>query len=541
MVSAPPCDFAFGKLTCRETTPHLCEPRVQKVVSFFSDVLRHPVGRYAGQPFELAEWQREHIVRPLFGRAVWNDQWETWTRQYDQAWIEVGRGSGKTTLIAGLTLFLLTADGEEGAEIYGAAGDTDQAGLVYRPARLMVERSPYLSKRLTVRQHAKRILDERTASFYQVIAADGSGALGQAPHGVLLDEVITQRNRELFDALRTGLGKRTSPLMICITTAGNDVSSWVHAESQECERIQEDPARQPNRFVYIRRVPETLDPFDPSAWQHANPALGTFLSTKTLQDEANAAKNDPSKLNSFLQFRCNRWVQQVTRWIPMHLWEAAPGGRPAPDPIALRGQRCFGGLDLSATTDFTSFTLLFPDADNACLFRLWLPEAQLRPLDEMTGGKGSVWVRDNLITLCPGDVIDTEQVVAQVVADAQTYRLVDVSYDRYLSQLVAQQLEKQKVTALPVAQGFNLSAALKELYGYIKSARLRHGDNPVVAWMADAAEIRQNHDEQIALVKPDRGKAKKRVDAIASLAMATDGVMRRGQAPPPRRYETAGF
>jgi phage terminase large subunit-like protein len=333
--------------------------RAARVENFFERVLHHTKGRFARAPFLLHDWQADDIIRPIFGTVRFDGQLSEWVRLYNEAWLELGRGDGKSEVLAGIALYLLCGDGEEGAEVYGAAADKDQAALVFNVAKRMVELSPILSHRLVVVDSRKRITDPKTSSVYQVIAADAAGNLGQGPHGIVFDEIIAQPSRDLFDALRTGLGKRDEPLLICATTAGNDPESFAAGEHDAAVAVFEDPAKQPNRYVYIRNTPMRVDlpkgwappaegpaevdgwvvipatadedtvevdPWAEANWHYANPAIASgFLSLAQLRSEAAAAVADPMKENPFRQFRLNQWVSQATRALPLHVWDETAG------------------------------------------------------------------------------------------------------------------------------------------------------------------------------------------------------------------------
>jgi phage terminase large subunit-like protein len=182
-----------------------------KVVAFFERVLVHTKGRYARTPFLLEDWQKTDIVAPIFGTHAYDEQYDEYVRQYRVAWIELARKNGKSELASGFALYGLVADGEESAEVYSVAADRDQASLVFDVARRMVELSPILSKRLTIVASKKRIIDPSTNSFYAVLPGDASGALGTNPSMVLFDEVLTQKDRHLWDAMRQGFGTRRQP------------------------------------------------------------------------------------------------------------------------------------------------------------------------------------------------------------------------------------------------------------------------------------------------------------------------------------------
>ena len=427
----PVCGFTLDGVSCPKRGPHECRQRADHVAAFFRELLVHTKGRWARRPFDLEPWQAEDIVRPVFGKVRWDPDEECYVRVYRIVWIEVARKNGKSELMAGIALYLLVADGEEGAEIYGCAKDRDQARKVFDVAKRMVELSPVLSRRLAVKAQAKRIVDERTGSYYEVVAADAAGNLGHNPHGIVFDEVLTQPNGDLWEAMKTGMGTRAQALMVAATTAGNDPTSFAKTEHDEMVRIHEDPARSPRTFVYIRNVPKNADPWDEDLWPLGNPALGTFLKLDTLRSEATEAKNNPRKENSFRQYRLNQWVSQVTRYISLDEWDANKREIAAtPDWLhgRLKGHACWGGLDLSSKLDLTAWSLLFDDG--TVLWRFWCPESVIAFLDQHTDGAFGRWVRDGWITATDGDVIDYQAIYAAIEADAKTFDIRSVHASR---------------------------------------------------------------------------------------------------------------
>ena len=200
----------------------------------------HTKSRWARRPFDLTTWQRNDIIAPLFGDVEWSPVAKDYVRRHRVAWIELARKNGKSELLAGMALILLVADDEEGAEVYGAAVDRDQASIVWQVAERMVTLSPTLSRRLRIFRNPKRIADERTGSFYQVLAGDALGNLGLNPHGVVFDEVHAQKSADLWNALRTSMGTRTQPLMVAATTAGNDPASFAATEHEYSVAVAAD-------------------------------------------------------------------------------------------------------------------------------------------------------------------------------------------------------------------------------------------------------------------------------------------------------------
>ncbi|MDP8971206.1 MAG: terminase large subunit [Actinomycetota bacterium] len=528
-----------------------------KVVGFFSEVLVHTKGRWARHPFHLADWQRDDIIAPLFGTVVWSSEAQRYVRRYRIAWIEIARKNGKSELLAGIALYLLVADDEESAEIYGAACDREQARKVFDVAQRMVQLSPPLARRLKIYTQAKRAVDQRTASYYEIIAADAGGNLGHNPHGVLLDEVLTQRDGSLWTAMRTAMGTRDQPLMAAATTAGDDPESFGKAQHDEMVRIAEDPARAPHVFTYIRNLPADADPWDEKNWYYPNPALGTFLSLQSLRDEALEAKNDPAKENSFREFRLNQWVSQATRWMPMHLWDDCIGdlwpnkrwGR-----AKFAGRVAYAGFDLSAKFDLTAWCVLVPDegaeAPVHAFWRFWLPETGLDRLDALHEGKFSRWAQQGWLTVTEGSVIDYDRVIADVAEDAEHFRLVGADCDEWsmwpvinrIGDACGLDVEQGDITAYRNTYD-RMSPGMDELMGLVRNGRLRHHGNPVARFCFDWCEVRHApYDANLVRpVKPERSTGRARIDAVPAAAMAANCWRARETADADSVYETRGL
>ena len=278
----------------------------QKIYDFFEDVLRHSKGQHAGKPFKLLPWQR-YVLGELFGRIT-----PEGIRQHRVGYIELPKKMGKSTTLAGVALYMLLADGEPGAEVYGAACDREQAGIIYREAASMVRASPALSKHLEVIDSRKTIVHKRTNSFYRVLSADAFRAEGLNIHALLFDELHAQRDRRLWDALRYGGAARRQPLLLSITTAGYDRKSICWEQHAYAERCMADPTVDPAFFGCIYAGPPDCGANDSwkteKVWRQANPSLGETITLESFKADAREAEQSPSKLNSFLRYRgCAPW------------------------------------------------------------------------------------------------------------------------------------------------------------------------------------------------------------------------------------------
>ena len=553
----PICNHTFDGRACKKRGEHICLSRTRHIEAFFAEILVHTKGRWARKPFRLSKWQLDDIIVPLFGTVVWSDEFGMYIRRYRICWIEVARKNGKSEILAGIALYMLVADDEESAEIYGCAKDRDQARKVFDVAKRMVQLSPILSARLKIQESAKRIIDERTASYYEVVSADAAGNLGHNPHGIVFDEVLAQPDGSLWEAMRTSMGAREQPLMAAATTAGNDPQSFGKAEHDEMVRIQEDPERARHVFVYARNLDVDADPWDEDNWRHANPALGEFLSLQALRDEAQEAKNDPGKENGFRQFRLNQWVSQSTRWMPMHLWEASTGDlwlNPSWRRKELLGRTAYAGFDLAAKFDLTAWALVIPgdlpESPVDVLWRFWLPEVGLDRLDQFHEGKFSRWAEQGWITVTDGSVIDYDRVIADVTQDSRDFRIMGADCDEWsmwpiinkIGDAIGLDPEEGEIAAYRNTYD-RMSPGMTEMMGLVKQERFAHHGNPVAKFCFDACEVRHApYDPNLVRPdKPERGTARFRIDAVPAAAMATNAWRSREGQDITSVYESRGM
>lgn len=530
---------------CGEQGAHRCAPRVDRVANVFTRLLRHTAGRRAGQPFTLERWQHDDLVAPLFGEVEWSQSALTYLRRYRELWLELPRRNGKSSLMAGLALVLAFADDEPGAEVYGCALDRDQANVVFAIAERMVQMSPVLSKRLRTYKQARRIVDETTGSWYTILAGDAAGSLGRNPHGVVFDEVLTQRNRDLWDAMHNSFGSRDQPLFLACTTAGADPLGLAAQQHEHCQRVLKQPSLDRRRLVYIRGAPVDADWQDEKVWRQANPALGRFLSIDALRSDAKAAIASPAAQTAFRQYRLNQWVRPVTYWLDLDRWDATAG---MVVPEQLEGRRCYGGLDLANTRDVTALCWAFPrnDAGNAdrleaidLLWRYFLPSELLPSLDARTGGQATVWARQGFLTLTEGDVLDHHAVLDAIDRDAQRFDVVELAYDRWGMAQMMNDLADAGMTVAPFGQGFaSMGPAAREFERLMLAGQLCHGGNPVSRWMASNAVIRR---DPAGNVKPDKEKSADKIDGIVAACMAVDRAVRHLSGPARSVYETRGL
>lgn len=488
-------------------------------VNFFEKLLVHVKGEWSGQPFKLQTWQREDIIRPLFG---WKRQ--DGTRRYRTAYIEIPRKNGKSSLAAGIALLLLFADNEPGAEVYSAAADRDQAHIVFDLASQMRGGSRALASRSE--SYKRSIVVPETMSVYRVLSADAPTKHGLNAHGVVVDELHAQPNRELVDVLTTSTGARRQPLVVFITTAGYDRQSICWEYHEYARQIRAGIIEDDSFFEYIAAAGEQDDWQDPAVWAKANPGLGVTVKREYIENEARKALNAPAYQNTFRRLHLNQWTQQETRWLPMEKWDTC--GDPF-DVKLLHGSACYGGLDLASTSDIASLVLDFPSEEgeeerHIWLAYFWIPESNMIERARKDRVPYDVWVRDGLITATEGNVIDYAYIIRDIEALGEKYNIKEIAFDRWGAFQVSQQLEAIGFTMVGFGQGFaSMAGPTKELLRLVLDGKLAHGGNKVLRWMADNLVVESdaagNH-------KPAKNKSREKIDGIVAGVMALDRAVR---------------
>lgn len=478
--------------------------------TFFETMLVHVEGPLAGQPFVLEPWQRE-LVRELFGWKLPDGR-----RQYNTLYLEVPRGNGKSTFAAGLALYMLTVGGEYSAKIYGAAADKPQAAIVFETAAKMVDASSALRRRVRVYRN-KTMEFVENSSQYIVLSSDAYTKHGLNPSCIIFDELHAQPNRELYDVLRTAMGKRAQPLMVLITTAGYDRNSICWEQHEYARQVAAGIVVDPTWLVRIYAADDTDDWTDPDTWRKANPNYGVSVREEFLRTECATALQTPAYQNTFRRLYLNQWTQQDSRWLDMRVWDEC--GQPLPD---LAGRACFGGLDLASTTDIAACVLAFtPTADDEPVYLLpffWIPAESMIERERRDRVPYSTWVRQGLIEATPGNVIDYAYIRQRINDLAQQYDLREVAFDPWNATQLSVQLLDDGVNMVAMRQGFaSLSGPTKEFHRLLLARRIAHGGNPVLRWMADNVTVRQ---DPAGNIKPDKSKSTNRIDGIVAGIMA---------------------
>jgi len=492
------------------------EAKADRVIKFIETHCTHTKGRWAGVRFQLIDWQRE-LIRELFGRVKPNG-----LRQYRFAYLEIPKKNGKTELSAAVGLYMLCGDDENSAEVYSCAGDREQASIVFNCAKTMVEQDKTLSSRLKVIDSRKRIVYHKRNSFYAAISSEAFTKHGTSPSCVLFDELHAQPTRELWDVMTADTdAARGQQLVFVTTTAGvYDLLKICWEVREHARQVKEGTIEDPEYLPVIYAASPEDDWESEQLWKDMNPSLDVIFDLDYIRKTYRAAKQNPAMINNFLRFRLNRWVNQITRWMPMDHWDAC-GMTFDQDELIKRP--CYGGLDLSSTTDLTAFLLVFPPKDKGerwkVVCRFYVPEENIMERARKDRVPYDLWRRSGLITATPGNRIDHAFIRRDVVNAASIYDLREVAYDPWGAVKLANELDQEDgIAMIEHRQGWkSMSPPMKQLLAMILGHEIAHADNPVLRWCADNLVVKIDPAEN---VKPEKDKARERIDGVVALIMA---------------------
>jgi len=491
-------------------------------------VLRLAEGDFAGRPFELGLWQK-FIQGSLFG---WKSS--DGYRRFRTAYIEIGKGNGKSPMAGGTGTFMMNADGEIGAHCFAAAVTREQANILFQDAVKMVDASPALSSRIVKsgKQHVFNLANLSTGSFFRPVSAEGRGLDGKRVHFAALDEIHEHPSAIVVDKMRAGTKGRRQALIYEITNSGYDRHSVCYHHHDYSRKILSGILENDQWFAYIchldvcqtckdagKVVPncEKCDQWtDEDVWIKANPNLGVSITKKYLREQVLEAQGMPSKENIVKRLNFCMWTEQAVRWMPMDKWDACKGHV---DEKMLAKAPCFAGLDLANTSDLAAMVLVFPEENGfKVLPFFWVPEETVRIRSEKERIPYDVWVREGFIKATEGAVIDYEVIRADINKIAEMYSIQEIDLDPWNATQIRTQLEGDGFQVVEIRQGYqSLSAPTKELERLVKVGELEHGGNPVLRWNASNVTIRT---DPAGNIKPDKERSTEKIDGITALINA---------------------
>lgn len=505
------------------------ERAANTVVKYIETHCYHSKGALAGTPLILSEWQKERIIKPLFG---WKHLEPTeikdgngkvirtiHKRKYRKAYIEIPKKNGKSTLIGAIAqVFMDTLDPEKGSEIVGLAWGIKQARIIFDMVDKSIRTSPRMKDKVTLYKSSKVLLSNDGEKRYKVWSKEAGSEDGQFPQLVIIDELHEHKNADLVSVAEKSMMGRVNPLSLTVTTAGSDLYGVGFERREYCEKVANGIIEDESQLVCIYCADKEDDIWDEDTWYKANPQLDISIPIEDFREAVKDAKISAHKENSFKRYFLNIWNNDRDAWISDSVWQKSQWEY---DIEQLKDYPCYGGLDLSSTSDITAFTLMWY-IEGKYYSRNWyfLPEHK----GEDSADKNNVmyldWVKKGYIIETPGNVVDDNYILSIVEGLCEQYNVLMVGYDKYRSQHLVSEFEERGIKTEEFRQGFlSMSAPTLEMQKAVTSKSFNHFGDPVLRWMAGNATVMSDPAGNVKIVK-DKKTPYKKVDGIITNVMA---------------------
>lgn len=484
----------------------------EAIVAAWPTWFRHTEGRWAGKPFHLAPWQAA-IVRLLIG---WKT--EDGFRLFRRLFLWIGRKNGKTEFLAALSVLFFVCDREMGGQAYAMARNENQAKLVFEKAKTMIRLSPVFAER--VQAFKKSLFVPELWARFEVLSGNAEGKHGLSASVIAGDEMHEWKDGTLYTTLHQSIAARDQPIELYGSTAGFKGAGYGWTLWQECVSIAGGSLDDATALVVIFAAEPDDDWTDESVWRRANPNLGVSPKLEYLRAECAKAKDNPRLENDFKRYHLNQWTEQIVRWLSLVRWDAC-----ASDPAAwksfadaLRGRKCFGGLDLSSVADLTALVWVFPPIEAEerwkVLVRLWCPAESIALRARRDRVPYDLWAQAGAIRETDGNVVDYGAIEGQVKADAEIFDVQGLAIDRWNATGTAIRLADDGCNVVMFGQGYaSMSAPSKEWERLVVAGLLDHGGHPVLRWMVGHVAIKT---DDAGNIKPTKERSADRIDGVVA-------------------------
>lgn len=473
----------------------------------FVEAQYHTKGKWAQKKEHLLlePWQIFFVCN-VFG---WLNA-ETGKRRYREILLLVPRKNGKSALAAAIGLYMLCADGEYGAEVYTGATSEKQAKEVFVPAQQMVRMNPALSDYFNLQNNASNICILKNGSKMEPII--GNPPDGSSPSCAIVDEVHEHKDSRLIDTMITGMGAREQPLMLYITTAGDNISGPCYQLQMEAQKVLEGTQQNDTLFSLIYGIDQGDDWTEKESMIKANPNFGVSVSEDFLLSRQQDARNNARKQSTFMTKHLNVWVGSREAFFNVDKWKQCETGERIEDHY---GKRAYLGMDLASRVDIAAIEVLIPDGDEYIRFgRYYLPEAALE------GGNESykTWEREGWLTITEGEIIDFNIIKEDILEFCALFEVAELAYDPFQATMLVTELMAENVPVVEMRPTvLNFSEPMKSLDALIRAKKIRHNGDPVQAWMISNVVAKEDAKEN---VYPRKERAENKIDGVISLLMA---------------------
>ena len=486
------------------------ESRASRPIAFIERFCKHSKGEWAGQSISLELFQKAYI-QALYGFV----ERDTGCRQYRESFFLVGRKNGKSTLLAGLALYMLTSDGEGGAEVYSTATKYAQARLLFDEAHNMIKQSPALAKHF--RKRKNDLYYEPTMSKFQPLARNSDTLDGLNASFVIMDELHGVKDRNLYEVMRQSQSARRQPLMIMITTAGTVRECIFDDMYTYAAAVADGAITDPHFLPVLYELDDRSEWTDPAAWIKANPALGAIKKPDDLTAKVERAKQNRNELSGVLCKEFNVRETVKTAWLSFD----DINNEQTFDLEAFRGAYCIGGVDLSITTDLTCASLLLMKrgGDRKYIVQMyWLPADRLAERVQQDKIPYDKWFDRGLLRLCAGNSINYSDVTQWFVETVKQYDLFPawVYYDSYSARYFVEEMQMQGFNMVRCIQGAKtLSLPMQMLGADLQAHKVIYNNNPVLKWCLTNTGVQTDRNGNIVPIKNQ--SPKQRIDGTAAL------------------------
>lgn len=499
---------------------YFSEEMGEHAINFIESYCKHYQGDHAGELVKLELFQKA-FIQSLFG---WLEK-DTNRRRFREYFFEVARKHGKSFLSGAIAVYMMVADGEQGAEIYSAATKLDQAKIIYNVAKNIIEQDSDLSA--LVKSTREGLSFKMTRSIMKPLPNESKSLDGLNIHFAALDEIHEQKDRNMYDVLRQGMKARKQPLIGCITTSGFRREGLYDSLHDYAVEVAKGNIKDDRMLPIVYKLDAVEEWQDPKCWMKANPGLGTIKSYVQLADDVERARNDASYLPTLLVKDFDMKQNETTAWLPM----SSVINEEVADMEYLSHSYAIGGCDLSSTLDLTCATLLIkkPNDDRFyVLQRYFIPQSKADAV-EMSNAQEApykLWAKNDWLTICEGASVDYHQVTEWFNEMVVRYdiRPLWVCYDRALAGYWQEEMSEMGYDMQKIAQGpFTWSYPMKSMEGLLQEHKIVYQNNPILRWCLSNTAKKSTNADGIESIQPIKIQQSRRIDGMVSLLNAYVG------------------
>lgn len=475
----------------------------------FIELMPHTKGKWAAKRelLNLQPWQK-FFVCSLFG---WKRK-KNKTRRFRKADLFVPRKNGKSALAAAIGVLMFVGDGEYGAEVYSGATTQDQAWEVFRPARLMCKNNPseFFHSTYGIEVNASNLCVPDDMSRFEPLIGDPGD--GSSPHCAIVDEYHEHKDDRLYDTMLTGMGAREQPIILNITTAGDNISGPCYARQNEIQRMLDGLVQDDETFALIYGIDEG-DPWDSvDSLKKANPNFGVSVGEDFLLARLNEARNNARKQSIYKTKHLNVWVGSRDAYYNVEMWNSLSD--PLLDLYQFRGQKIYIGLDLASRVDIAALEILIPREDGTYIQfgKHYLPE------DTATQEHYVGWMRDGYLTVTDGNSIDFHEIKSDILQLCADFEVIELVFDPFQATMLITELMNEGVNVVELrATVLNFSEPMKELDSLIRKGKIKHNGDPCFAWMLSNVTAKADRKDNVF---PTKERDENKIDGPVALMMA---------------------